>query len=214
VGEILFLQYRSTLFEEEDLKTKANRRLGPEERHNAPRAFEMRLGHDLINHAPRVCKNFTMPPVHLICAPCMQKVGAHLSFPASEMGKAYTFSSNPGRNSRYKYQPSSFKISRSELEQFKRKITLEIQESFYLLLDFLGYVFIFSNLFFGLIKFLVPINIHSFVFNPYKIKSHFLVPVTFSLSILGTKNVDEIFLQGLKMLMENFIRTKKCDFIL
>ena len=45
----------------------------------------------------------------------------------------------------------------------------------------------------GLIKFLVPINIHSFVFSPYKIKSQFLVPVTFSLSILGTKNVDEIF---------------------
>jgi len=46
----------------------------------------------------------------------------------------------------------------------------------------------------GLIKFLVPINIHNFVFSPYKIKSHFLVPVTFSLSILGTKNVDGIFL--------------------
>jgi len=41
-----------------------------------------------------------------------------------------------------------------------------------------------------LIKFLVPINIHSFVFSPYKIKSHFLVPVRFSLSILGNKNVD------------------------
>jgi len=50
----------------------------------------------------------------------------------------------------------------------------------------------------GLIKFLVPINIHSFVFSPYKIKSHLLVPVTFSLSILGTKNVDGNFLQGLK----------------
>jgi len=38
-------------------------------------------------------------------------------------------------------------------------------------------------------------NIHSFVFNPYKIKSYFLVPVTFSLSILGTKkNANEIFL--------------------
>jgi len=44
--------------------------------------------------------------------------------------------------------------------------------------------------FFWLIKFLVPINIHSFVFSPYKIKSHFFVPVTFSLSILGTKNAD------------------------
>jgi len=48
-------------------------------------------------------------------------------------------------------------------------------------------------LIFGLIKFLVPINIHSFVFSPYKIKSHFLVPVTFSLSILGTKTVDGNF---------------------
>jgi len=47
--------------------------------------------------------------------------------------------------------------------------------------------------------------------------------VTFFLSILGTKTVDEFFLQGLKvlmekfiglkMLMENFIGTKKCDFI-
>jgi len=45
----------------------------------------------------------------------------------------------------------------------------------------------------GLIKFLVPINIHSIVFSPYKIKSHFLVSVTFSLSILGTKTIDEIF---------------------
>ena len=44
-----------------------------------------------------------------------------------------------------------------------------------------------------LIKFLVPINIDSFVFSPCKIKSYFLVPVTFSLSILGTKNADEIF---------------------
>ena len=44
-----------------------------------------------------------------------------------------------------------------------------------------------------LIKFLLPINIHSFVFDPYKLKSHFLVPVTFSLSILGTKTVDGNF---------------------
>jgi len=86
--------------------------------------------------------------VHLLCAPCIQKVRAQLSFPASEMGKARTFSANPGRNSHYKYQPSSFKISRSELEQFKRKATFELRESFYLLLDFLRYVFIFINLFF------------------------------------------------------------------
>ena len=41
--------------------------------------------------------------------------------------------------------------------------------------------------------FLVPINIDSFVFSSYKIKSHFLLPVTFSLSILRTKTVDGNF---------------------
>jgi len=52
-----------------------------------------------------------------------------------------------------------------------------------------------TNHFHGIIlfKFLVLINIHSFVFSTYKIKSHFLVLVTFSLSILGTKNVDVNF---------------------
>jgi len=64
---------------------------------------------------------------------------------------------------------------------------------------------------FGLIKFLVVINIDSFVFSPYKIKSHFLVLVTFFLSILGTKTVDGNFLQGLKVLIEKFIRTKNAD---
>jgi len=58
----------------------------------------------------------------------MQKVDAQLSFPAFVLGKACTFSPNPGTNSHYKYQPSSFK-----LWQFKRKATLELQESFYLL---------------------------------------------------------------------------------
>jgi len=98
----------------------------------------MRLGH---------AKNCTMHPVHLQSAPCMQKVGAQLSFSASEMGKARTFSPYPGRNSKYKYQPSSFRISHSELKQFKRKATLELWERIYLLLDFLGYVFIFYILF-------------------------------------------------------------------
>jgi len=32
-----------------------------------------------------------------LCALCMQKVGAQLSFPASEMGKARTFSPKPGK---------------------------------------------------------------------------------------------------------------------
>ena len=63
------------------------------------------------------------------------------------VGKTRIFNPDPGRNSHYKYHHSSFKISRSELEQFKRKANLELRESFYLLLDFLGYVFIFSNLF-------------------------------------------------------------------
>jgi len=50
-----------------------------------------------------------------------------------------------------------------------------------------------SHALFFLIKFLIAINIYSFVFSPYKIKSHFLVPVTFSLSILETKNIDGNF---------------------
>ncbi|KEH38124.1 hypothetical protein MTR_2g461730 [Medicago truncatula] len=57
----------------------------------------------------------------------MQKVGPQLSFPASVLGKARIFSTNPGRNSHYKYRPSSFRISRSELEQIKRKETLELR---------------------------------------------------------------------------------------
>jgi len=61
--------------------------------------------------------------------------------------KARVFSPNLVRNSYYTYQSSSFEISHSELEQFKRKAILELQRSFYLLLDFLVYVFIFSNLF-------------------------------------------------------------------
>jgi hypothetical protein len=58
---------------------------------------------------------------------------------------------------------------------------------------------------------MVPINIQNFVFSPYKIKSHFLVPVTFSFSIVGTENADVIFLQGLKTLMQNFTGTKNAD---
>ena len=104
-----------------------------------PRAFSMRLGHGL----GCTC----MRPVYFPCAPCMQKCRAQTSFPAFNLGKAPTFNSNLDRNSPYKYYPSSFRISRSELWQFQRKATLELQESFYLLLYFLGYVFIVSNLF-------------------------------------------------------------------
>jgi len=53
---------------------------------------------------------------------------------------------------------------------------------------------------------MVPINIQNFVFTPYKIKSRFLVSVTFFLSILETKNVDGNFLHGLKMMMEKLYR--------
>jgi len=59
--------------------------------------------------------------------------------------------------------------------------------------------------------FLVPINIQDFVFNPYKIKTHFSVPVTFSFSISGIENADIKFLKGLKLLMENFTRTKNAN---
>jgi len=58
---------------------------------------------------------------------------------------------------------------------------------------------------------MIPINIQNLVFSPYKIKLHFSVTVTFSFSILGTKNVDVKYLQGLKLLMENFTRTKNAD---
>jgi len=61
------------------------------------------------------------------------------NFPAFILGKVRTFIPNPGKNFHYKYWPSSFRISRLELWQFERKATLELKESFYLLLNFLGY---------------------------------------------------------------------------
>jgi len=72
MGGILFTKNRDTLFEDEDLKTTKNQRLGPKERHNAPRAFEKCLGHDLASHAPRACflphshapREFHMRPVY------------------------------------------------------------------------------------------------------------------------------------------------------
>jgi hypothetical protein len=45
VGGILFPKYRGKLYEDEYLKTTKNRRFDPKERQNAPRAFEMHLGH-------------------------------------------------------------------------------------------------------------------------------------------------------------------------
>jgi len=146
MGGILFPKYRGKLFEDEDLKTTENWRLGPEGRQNAPRTFEKCLGHVLTSHAPRAFSmhlgnDLSLSLMRLgnfICAPCMQKVVAQLSFPASELGKVRTFIPNPGRNSHYKYQSSLL-----------RKATLEFQDSFYFLLDFLGYIFIFSNLCFS-----------------------------------------------------------------
>jgi len=38
MGGIMFPKYRGKLFEDEDLRTTKNWRLGPEERQNAPRA--------------------------------------------------------------------------------------------------------------------------------------------------------------------------------
>jgi len=109
MGGIFFPKYRGKLFEDEDLKTTENQRLGQEETHNAPRAFEMCQGYDFPNHAPRA---FTM-----------------------RLGNA--------KKMHYAHRA----CKKSRLEQFKRKATLELWESFYLLLDFLGYVFIYSNLF-------------------------------------------------------------------
>jgi len=59
---------------------------------------------------------------------------------------------------------------------------------------------------------LVLINIQNFVLNPYKIKSHFLIPLTFFFSIFKKKKIGRkcwrIILQQLKMLMENCIWLK------
>jgi len=55
------------------------------------------------------------------------------------------FTMRLGNARKMHYAPRACKKSR--LEQFKRKATLELWESFYLLLDFLGYIFIYSNLF-------------------------------------------------------------------
>ena len=61
---------------------------------------------------------------------------------------------------------------------------------------------------------MVSIIIHSFVFNLYKIKSYFLVPIKFSIGIFSLyKNFPSTFFVP-KMLEENVIGTKKCDFIL
>jgi len=45
MGGILFPKYRDKLFEDEDLKTTENRRMGPGDRHRVPRAWKKCIGH-------------------------------------------------------------------------------------------------------------------------------------------------------------------------
>ena len=85
MGGILFPKYWCKLFEG----------LGHDLASHVPSAFTMRLGHE-------TC--FTLMCLRLfLYAPCMQKLEAQLSFPASVLGKARTFSPKPGTNSHYKY---------------------------------------------------------------------------------------------------------------
>jgi len=77
-----------------------------------------------------------MRPVHA-------KTQSATVFSASALVKARTFSPTPSRNSHYKYLPFSFRTMAVQKEgDFGAS-----GESFYLLLDFTGFVFIFSNLF-------------------------------------------------------------------
>ena len=89
----------------------------------------------------------TMCLEHGACAPSIQNVRGAGVFSYFFVRKARVFSPNLVRNSHCKYQSSSFRNSRSELEQFKWKAILKLQWSFYLLLDFLSFLFIFSNFF-------------------------------------------------------------------
>jgi len=72
---------------------------------------------------------------------------------------------------------------------------------------------------------MVLINIHNFVFSPYKIKSHVLVPIKFSINIFSPikfsinilspyKKISLAFFLVPKMLKENVTGTKIYDFIL
>jgi hypothetical protein len=89
-------------------------------------------------HEPRACsKMHCMRLEHVVCAPSILNVRGASVILFVFVGLARVF----------RYQPSSFRISHSKLWKFKRKATLELPERIYLLLDFLGYVLIFSNLF-------------------------------------------------------------------
>jgi len=121
MGAILFPKFWGKLFEDEDLKRQKIGKLGSGNRHHAPSAWifqTMRLGHAFcLTH---------MRLGNLACAPCIPKCKVQPSFPASVLGKARTFSPNPGRNYHYKCYISSFINSRSELWQFKWNATLEL----------------------------------------------------------------------------------------
>jgi len=111
MGGILSPKFRGKLFEDENLKTKENRRLGPRNRYDAPRAWTNALGMKFTSYVPSASsmrQGNAMRYTHMrlgcfACAPCMQKLGTQLSFLASVLGKALTFSPNSGRNSHYKY---------------------------------------------------------------------------------------------------------------
>ena len=126
IGRNYVPKFRGKLFEDKDLKMT-------NQRNWARKLMPCAQGMTKQQYAPRA---WLMCPKHLKCEGRMRNFIRFCGF-----------SPNPVRNLHYKYQYSSFKIARSELWQFKRKETLELRESFYLLLDFLGYVFICSNLF-------------------------------------------------------------------
>jgi len=104
-------KFRDKLFEDEDLKRRKIGETKPRKLCHAPRAWL--LPHP---HAPRA---WCMHPKH---PKCVGRKRLFLLF----VGKFRVFNPNPVRNSHYKWQPSSFRISRSELEQFKRKAIIEL----------------------------------------------------------------------------------------
>ena len=142
IGRNSVPKFRGKFFEDEDLKTTKIREIGPKKEQSCAQGMAIRP------YAPRICaKLHYMRLGHALCAPSISNARGTSVILFFFLGLARVFRLNPVRNLHYKYHPSSFRISRSELRQFKMKATLEVQESFYLLLNFLGYVFIFSNLF-------------------------------------------------------------------
>ena len=131
-----------------------------------------------------------MRPVHFLCAQCMPKAGAQLSFPASVLGKAHPFSPNPGRSSHYKYQPSSFRISRSELWQlsyphFGPKNTLSNSYYFLILSNSLCFLLCFNCIHyrFSLLNFCI--KSYKRVFWSFPTKEPIFSPYNLSLSLFN-----------------------------